>query len=533
MAVLSLAKRRRRGGSVAPPVPVLGNYVGSNWWRRNRARLISLFVTACLLYGALYGLFPRAMLMPLLVPIAVLAGLIIWLLPEVDSPPTQLLSELLFAFLVALLCWPDYMALTLPGLPWITAIRIVGIPLALILLICLSVSARFRRELSETLSAAPLVSKLLGVFAGIALLSIAFSTEKNDSLSKFIVAQLYWTSIYFCAVHVFRKPGRALQLAYLLWVIILYVGLIAMWEWRLKHLPWLGHIPSFLAVEDPAVQNILTAKARAANGIYRVQSKFTTPLGLAEFLALATPFVIHLIITHRALAVRVAAFLTLPFVFYIVILTDSRLGVVGFFMALLIYTLYWSMLRWRWSRNSIVGPAAILAYPILFAAFIGATFTVPRLHNMVWGGGAQQFSTESRKEQIEKGIPLVLSHPWGYGIGRGGPTLHFANRAGQTSIDTYFLSVALEYGIIGFFVYYGMILSSIYYGTMELVKRGARAYGMLIPLCIAMTNFFIIKSIFSQQENHPLVFAIMGCLTAMVWQSRTDVASGRPTDAVG
>src|SRR3546814_9690029 len=74
------------------------------------------------------------------------------------------------------------------------------------------------------------------------------------------------------------------------------------------------------------------------------------------------------------------------------------------------------------SDLSLVGPAIILAYPLLFTGFIVSTFFVQRLNRMVWGGGAASYSTQARIEQYQKGLGLVMENPLGYGIGRGSVT---------------------------------------------------------------------------------------------------------------
>lgn len=507
---------------------VLASYADARFFSRHKRRIMVYLALFCFVYGMFFAVFARAFMVPLLAPVAILLLVAIWLLPESDNVPTGLLEKLLLSFIVALLCWPDYLALTLPGLPWITAIRLVGMPLAVTLLICASMSRAFRAQLADTLSATPIIGKFLLAFVAIALLSVAFSREPGESFSKFIVAQVYWTSIFLCAAFTFRKPGRIVTFSYILWGAAIFVCLIAVWEWRLQRLPWLGHIPSFLAVQDPSVQNILSAKARAAAGIYRTQSKFTTPLGLAEFMALSAPFMLFLSTTHKRLFVRLAALATLPLMFFVIILADSRLGVVGFFMAILIYILVVGILRWRADKESLLAPAIVISYPVLFSAFIAATFLIGRLRVMVWGGGAQQFSTDSRKEQYLKGIPMILERPWGHGMGQGGQTLHYTNRAGDVSIDAYYLSIALEFGIIGFFVYFGMFLAGIYYGATALLKPRSPEVRYLVPLIIALINFFIIKSIFSQQENHPLVFAMLGAVVALVWRAQREGKEALP-----
>lgn len=500
--------RRRRG--------TLGGYTGTdNFWRRHRKSLMFLLGFCAVLYGFIFTLLSSVFLLQLAIPLVLMAMFVIWLLPDTGRAPTRLLNKLLTAFIIALLCWPDYIALAFPGLPWVTMVRLTGIPMAFILLICLSTSSRFRQDLMESLNSIPITWKLMIAFTAIAAFSIIFSKDKSLSISKLTIALLYWTSVFFVAAYAFRTPGRVIKFSYLLWGIVILVCLNGLWEARLEALPWAGHLPSFLQVQDEAVQRIMTPHARAASGIYRVQGKFTTPLGMAEFLALATPFVLHLMMTARTLSLRLATMATIPMMFYAIILTDSRLGVVGFLMAFMIYLLYWSARRWRERKDSIVGPAVVLGYPLIFALFIAATFVIRRLHNMVWGGGAQQFSTNARQQQFEMGMPMVLSHPWGHGIGMGAGTLGFVSPGGIVTIDTYFLAVALEYGVIGFLTYYGMFLAAIYHGGKALLTTHDRELLYLAPLVIAMMNFVIIKSIFSQQENHPLAFIILGAIMAL------------------
>jgi hypothetical protein len=119
-------------------------------------------------------------------------------------------------------------------------------------------------------------------------------------------------------------------------------------------------------------------------------------------------------------------------------------------LSFLLYLAAWGILRWRQSRESLFGPAITLAYPLIFAAFIAATFTVGRLRRMVWGGGEHQFSTDARRVQYERGFEILAGNPFGHGIGMGAETLGFTNLAGVLTIDTYYLAIALEYGVIGF-----------------------------------------------------------------------------------
>src|SRR3546814_18313143 len=85
------------------------------------------------------------------------------------------------------------------------------------------------------------------------------------------------------AMLVARKPHRIDTLAKFLLGAATVLCLIAFWEYRLQRLPWVGHIPSFLQVADPAVARMLSGARRSADGLYRVQTTYTTSLSCAEF----------------------------------------------------------------------------------------------------------------------------------------------------------------------------------------------------------------------------------------------------------
>lgn len=506
---------------------VLATYSSPAFLQRHRKKLLTLLLFLTLIYGAAFGLTTTYFLLQLTVPLVLLAAAVIWLLPESEAAPVGMMSTLFFAFFMVLLIWPDYLAITLPGMPWITAVRLIGAPLAFALFVCLSTSAELRVQMAETLAATPSIWKMLTVFAVIVLLSVGWSTDPRISSSKLVIALINWFLIFFVSVHVFRQQGSLLRFAYMLWGIAILVSLIGVQEWRHSQVPWAGHIPSFLAVQDETVQRILAGSSRAATKIYRVQSKFTTSLALAEFYALTVPFIMHFAFNARRTAVKVAAAATLPFLFWMILRTDSRLGVVGFFLAGILYLAVWAAWRWRRNADSIIAPAILLTYPLTFALFIASTFFVRRLRAIVWGSGAQAASDESRMAQVVGALPKVGQRPWGYGIGRGGDTLGFANGNGIMTIDSYYLTIVLEYGIIGLVVYYGVFVSGIWNGTRRLWMTNDRETDLIAPVTIALINFVVIKAIFSQQDNHALAFAFLGALVALCWRidAKTRAAS--------
>lgn len=448
--------------------------------------------------------------------VGIIGGLVLWLLPEVPGTPIRTLSILLFAFLIGLLVWPDYLALTLPGMPWITMIRLTGVPLMLVLIVTLSMSPVVRRRVVDVLNAGKIVWISMAVMIAVTLLNIPVAFLPTQALNRFLVAQMAWTSVFFAACIVLYPQGRATLLVRVLWGITVVVCVIGVLEARKRGVLWAGHIPSFLQIEDEAVQRFLAGTSRAASGIYRVQSKFTTSLGFAEFMALTMPFMLHLVVQSRKWITRIAAVLTILIMLYCIKATDSRLAVLGVLISVGLYLLFWAYRTWRASPKNLVAMAVLVAYPVMFMLAIASSFTVDAVRIRVWGGGAAQYSTEARKIQYGLGVPKVIQRPWGWGMGSGGRVLGYIDNNGLASIDSYYLSAALEYGVIGLIAFFTMTIGVIYLLARALPYAHDSETELIGPLLISMVNFLIIKSVLSAQENHSYVYILLGMSLVLI-----------------
>jgi len=223
--------------------------------------------------------------------------------------------------------------------------------------------------------------------------------------------------------------------------------------------------------------------------------------------------------------VRLLALATGPLLLFVVIASGARLGMIGVCLTFLAYVLAWGGIRWRRVKGGLLGPAIVYAYPAFFAVFIAATILIGHLRRLVWGGGETEASTDARQTQYHMGWPKILSHPWGYGIGRGAEALGFHIPSGFLTIDTYYLTVVLEYGVLGFILYFGTFLWAIGHSTRFLLtpfEKRDREAGFLLAACICLMNFVTIKSVFSQQDNHPMVFMVLGMVVALVQRIAND-----------
>ena len=172
--------------------------------------LVIITALACFAFGFGFSVLAPAEMVLFLFPILILGALNVWALPEMGAAPTKALERLFFISFLSLPLWPPYLAIVLPGLPWITMVRLTGFPLVFLLLVAVSSSKAFRAEASEPLKADPLVWKAVTIFAIYQTLSVGWSNRyfRQVSIDKLLVSQLSWTAIFFVSAWIFSKPGR-------------------------------------------------------------------------------------------------------------------------------------------------------------------------------------------------------------------------------------------------------------------------------------------------------------------------------------
>jgi hypothetical protein len=509
----------RRFGRTKPAVADrLAGYVTRAKSKRARllGRLFLLLIS--LLYGLVVGASGTIFLTQMLVPLALAALLLIWLLPVTEDPPVRVIELLFFLYLAMSMTWPDYLAIALPGLPWITMARLFAFPLAIFYMLALSQAIGFRTAVKDALIGVPLTWKAMLAFVVCGAISVVFSDRPLDSANRFIVLLYAWALIFFVAISVFLKEGFATRFCFLVWICALVICLIALFEVKRQALPWAGHIPSFLKVQDEAVQRMLAPKIRGSTGVFRAQTKFATPLSMAEFLALSFPFVLHLASYHGRVVIRVLAILSIPVIIWAILQTDARLGTVGCFFTTLLFGLAWALRRAKERPQSLFSPVVLLGYPVGFVAFILASFTVGRLRNAVWGSSAYADSNQARVEQLSMGLPMIAERPWGYGIGRAGEKLGFTNSQGEGTIDNYLLTVALDLGLIGIAAFILTFTATIFVAAREAPRAYDFETSLLVPAAICLINFLMIKVVLSQMENHTIFFAVLGLAVALIYR---------------
>lgn len=510
---------KRRLFAVEDVLPGYRKPKSRNWILTRNALFFGVLIFVSLFYGLLSAIFPVAFYIYMALPIIVIAAVVVWALPDTGRFPGRWVEALFWGFLYAQLIWPNYIALVLPGLPWITINRLVTAPLAAVFLIALSQSRETRQHLKDVFLHSRFI---VGCFVTLAVLQVAtlpLSPTLESSVNKFIDAQIQWNLIFIVAAYVFSQEGRAKKFFTLYPILIFVLFSVAVFEWRESRVLWADSIPSFLRANDESTQRMLSGASRASTHIYRVQSIFSTSLNFAEVLGLTVPFLLYWIFYARRVVVRIFCLLSLPPLFWMILCTDSRLGVIAFFVSIIVFTGIYGVRRWVNIKGDIAGPAIVMFYPFFTALFFVATLVSGRLGAIVWGNGAQQASNEGRELQWAMAWPKIGAWPFGHGTGTAAETLGMTNPAGILTIDSYYLNMLLEYGVIGFFAWAGMWLGGAAQATRWSLRDNSEE-GRMLPIVAAwIIAFFIGKGVLSQDDSHGLAYMTLGMVVGMSWRA--------------
>jgi len=486
-----------------------------------------------LIYGYAITILPTEMLFIPATPLMILIGLILWALPDTNRVPRSITVGLLGFFLASNYIWPAYVAVNLPGLPWLNPQRVALSLLLILSLYGFAISSRMRNETLEVARAEPMIWKSFMVFWICTLVALPLSGSYfTFSINKWLNNQVYWTFLFFITAYLLQKKGGMITLAKALMIAAIVTSLIAIPEYIGRRVPWVGYVPSWL-IGDPIIyERVSSDQARLNLDMYRARSSFTVSLSFAEFLSLAFPFILHSMMEDKNLVKKIvfaaAAVLVATAMAF---LTNARSGTNGLIIGLFGYALFWTIRRWLKKRNDLIAPAAILAFPAAVAAFGVLVLAWRRLYVMVVGGGQHQFSNDAREVQWGLAMDRLMVNPIGYGPGRTAEIIGYTNRGGEVTIDSYYINLLIDSGIIGFLAFFVLVISTVLVALRMAMTTDDKETLLAGPLAIALVALLVIKSVLSQPENLPVLFIFAGAVSALAWRTRK-AAADQPAPAL-
>ena len=500
---LAVARARER-------VPNLRPYLAS-------LLLVGAWVVVCVVLGFIVGI--AAVILPPTGAFGVVAAVgaaLLWVMPDFPIAPLNKARALFGAMLIVLLIVPNYYALDIQSLPWISIRRLAIFPLIVLFGLSAAMSSAIRRDVFSAISTNRLLSLGLIGFLVMIVLSFFSSINLTQSLSQFTDAVLTWLVPWLVTLYVIRSDADVQKTVKIIAICAAVVCLLAIVERVLNRrlaieaLP--GPLLDRLMADSPSIERMVTADPYR-DGVFRALSVFGTPLSLGEFAAIATPFGFYYAVYANTFFHRLSGLGLVFLCLGAIVAAYARGGNMAFAAAFGSFAALWYFRTRRFDRRSIGAAIVAVIAVIFFASSLVAVMTWTRAHNAVFGGGEASFSTEGRFFQWEAAKPHIVSNPLtGHGFANGADILGGGTPQGGLTIDSYALSLLVETGVPGLIFFMLMLFSGIAYSAKRFLTDPSDAGALNGALAASLVAYTVNRLVLSQRENHTLVFLILGLI---------------------
>jgi O-Antigen ligase len=413
---------------------------------------------------------------------------------------------LLNYWLVLIGACPAYLPFKFGALPGLNPLRICFATVALVLLHSMLTSAQLRRTLSENFSRFPWASRSLLAFAIWQTISAIIGDE--PALSLYYLSKSFLPAIViFCATLTYHRNWQDVQRTLTFSLIGTSISCaISIVEWKTQSNPFTPFISS-----DPDqmadLQWILADKSRG--GSYRVSGVFSHPLALGEYLCMTLPIILLTLFRSKATSIRWFAAVLIPLSIAAIYSTHTRSTALGAASGVLVITLLVGIRSLRQNRRlglAMFGWMSIVVTLACTAAlFVGGTYLAQGRNS------AESGSSQARIEMVRRGMGLLSERPiQGYGAGLAAIKIGPIGGHRELTIDSYYLSVAIESGGVGIALL-GLFLSVVCLISLSnSLDKTSPYYWISIALSGGIIGSLVIKVILSLTNNLEYLFLLLG-----------------------
>jgi O-antigen ligase len=330
------------------------------------------------------------------------------------------------------------------------------------------------------------------------------------SLKVFSEIVLEWYVPLFVCILVVRTHKDIILLLKVLAICTIAISFAGLIEFLSEHKYYFDLIPKSML--DSMLKNnpsfaFMYNNPVYRDGSYRANSIFYVSLSLGEFVAIMSPIAAYFILDGRNRRERLLGIVTGVWCLIGLYCSGSRGGYVGFLTGIPIFAFVWTV------RHSKLNPSSLVSGLMRFVFTAGtiATFLLilfwPRLHAMVLG-----YDDGDRILQWQMALPHIIESPvTGHGLGTAGAVVGYGN-FGLFSVDSYIISTLVELGVPGFLLFFCMILIPIWNGLRLYLTDMDEEAAIAGSLACSLLAFAVYRITLSQQENHTLVFLIVGLM---------------------
>jgi len=466
--------------------------------RAGRISAIAIAIVLAVLIGAMVALMPPGFVIRLLaLPIFFGFIVIAWVMRSAKSGlPGQGTLLLLSATVALSVIWPRYIFFSVGG-PFVN-------PLTLAIFLSVAVSFAW-------MAYSPGLNEKLGAIAsgsgGVVWLIVAWLVWRlftsltgqypEASTFEFMRDLVYTSSFFLFGLILATYPNGAQSLMRLLLACALLVTFIGCVEAVMER----NYFLQFAAGRDSTAVNstlkvLMVEKFRS--GGYRAQSTFEHPIVFSQFIAAMVPIALYAVVYERKKAWRGIAVSFLLISVFALYKTGSRAGVASLASCIaLMLVVGWSKMV---SSRGYAKPLAFVALPVVFIGLALVYFVVQEL-----AAGRNQVEASSsavRLQMVSMGVKALAESPLlGFGYGSAVSKAGFFDRmSGSSTIDSLLLSVAVDSGYVGLFLFLIFVAMFVVRGSRAVLRlrgRESMRAAVLVSAMMAIFTTFITLSITS------------------------------------
>ncbi len=490
------------------------------WWPLVRNTLYATMVVVVIFASLLTALGGTALLKIAAAPIGVLALLVIWMLPDVEqvrgvaraADPPYL--KLLLAFLLGLVMWPGYIAIVLPGLPWLTPPRVVLAFLLVSVVIHYAMHRESRERAVAVFSHEKIPVRLYLTYVAINILVLPLAPSPGATIGFFSLLLIMSVSAVLAAAPFLTKQVYIERITTTLILGTIFSMLVAVVENYMQSPPWAQHIPSFMQIDQGFLQNILSPQARMGDSRYRIRSTFPIVLYYTQYLSLVMPLLLYAMwrMTGRK---RIVGLLLLPLVLHTVWFCNARTAMLSLIIPLFGFGAMAAIRVFvAQKKGDSLKTGIQLAVVLLMVGMLGGVLaTSHRAQMYTFGGQQHNASNDARDRQWANAWKQLRKNPVGVGAGNS------VNKVGiavpgrdNLIIDSLFINLLVDTGYLGFICFFGSMMTSAYIGIRCFFRAANHFEELAGGMALGLISYVTACAVVSTTDNLYITFLLCGMI---------------------
>lgn len=479
------------------------------------ALMSSAVLIATAVLGVIAALFPAETTIKL--GVLLVAGLvfILALFAKGTSTEPEFVIRLLLLITLFVDCiWPVY--LTYKGLPGpnINPERLAYWCLAGLWMFWFVASKQFKRNTFELMSTARLPLALLLGYLGWAAIASLHSGTVLFSLHfqiKLFVGPLLLLFVILGTTSDQRDVDRVLRVLMLAALIAAGLGILEGLRRSSVFHQYLSFMMPSITDRDDEWAARLTREPQPGSS-YRILGTYSHPLSFAEYLTMMLPVALYFSVYGQRVWRWIGLF-ALPAIGLALFYTHTRSGLIAAGVSTITMTALLSVRAMR-RRNNFAGALAggytLIILVVVAMILAGAMSLMIEGRNRLEAG-----STMARVLMFERGADLIAASPLlGYGPGKAAAAIGYLPGFKVLTIDSYYLSAALETGIPGLMLLVTPFLYLMGKGMREALRSDGQRSAQVLAISSGLFSFMIFRSTLSLLENFWLAFVYFALLVA-------------------